>query len=38
VWLATSTATIFYIAIGFFGALAFDFNASDDLLSVINDQ
>jgi len=38
IWSATSIATLFYLAIGLFGAMAFDFNISDDLLTVINDR
>jgi len=36
VWSATAISTVFYLSIGIFGALAFDFNSNDDLLSVIN--
>jgi len=36
VWISNCLATVMFVSIGIFGALAFDFGNTDDLLSVIN--
>jgi len=38
IWLATSISTVFYMGVGLFGALTFDFKGNEDLLDVINNE
>jgi hypothetical protein len=38
VWSSTGIATVFYIAMGLFGAWSFEFKGNQDLLAVIGEQ